>query len=241
MIKSFIKEYKYNGFAVIPKIFKNSEIKDLNKRVDEYLSKVSKKNKSNKVHFLKNKTISSIHNIKNFKLINELQNNSKIKVIAKKILGKSPKKFGAEIFAKPAKIGKAVPVHQDNFYWCTKNGSGITIWIALNKSSKLNGGLFYYSGSHEIGLLEHNLSGVPGSSQKLKNLKGLKFFKKKYPKLKPGDCLVHSSMIVHGSNNNFSNLPRRGLTLRYIAKTDSFDKNRMQKYKADLKKNIKRK
>jgi len=27
MIKSFIKEYKYNGFAVIPKIFKNSEIK----------------------------------------------------------------------------------------------------------------------------------------------------------------------------------------------------------------------
>ena len=65
MTKSFIKEYKYNGFAVIPKIFKNSEIKDLNKRVDEYLSKVSKKNKSNKVHFLKNKTISSIHNIKN--------------------------------------------------------------------------------------------------------------------------------------------------------------------------------
>ena len=49
------------------------------------------KNKSNKVHFLKNKTISSIHNIKNFKLINELQNNSKIKVIAKKFLEKVQK------------------------------------------------------------------------------------------------------------------------------------------------------
>ena len=51
MIKSFIKEYKYNGFAVIPKIFKNSEIKDLNKRVDEYLSKYLKKIKAIKFIF----------------------------------------------------------------------------------------------------------------------------------------------------------------------------------------------
>ena len=240
MIKNFIKEYNHHGFAIIPKIFKNSEIKDLNKKIDKYLSKVIKKNKSDKVHLLKGKTISSIHNIKNFNLINKLQNNQKIKLITKKILGKNPKKFGAEIFAKPAKIGKAVPVHQDNFYWCTKNGSGITIWIALNKSNKLNGGLFYYSKSHKIGLLEHNLSRVPGSSQKLKNIKEMKFFKKIYPKLKPGDCLVHSSMVVHGSNNNFSNFPRRGLTLRFIARSDPFDKERTRQYRKDLKKNIKR-
>ena len=87
-----------------------------------------------------------------------------------------------------------MPVHQDNFYWCTRKGSGITIWIALNNSSKKNGGIFYFKGSHKMGLLEHDISYVPGSSQKLKYLDSMSVFKKVYP-LRAGDCEVHSSLV----------------------------------------------
>ena len=50
-----------------------------------------------------------------------------------------------------------------------------------------------------MGLLEHDISYVPGSSQKLKYLDSMSVFKKVYPSLRAGDCLVHSSLVVHGS------------------------------------------
>ena len=232
-----ITQYKKNGFLIIKNIFNNSEIKKFQNDINFFLNKKLRK-KSSKVH-LTGKKINSIHNIKNLRLINYLQKNRSIKKIVSNILGKGAKEFGAELFAKPAKQGRAVPVHQDNFYWCTRKGSGITIWIALNNSSKKNGGIFYFKGSHKMGLLEHDISYVPGSSQKLKYLDSMNVFKKVYPSLRAGDCLVHSSLVVHGSKKNLSNYPRQGLTLRYIAKNDPFDDFRKKYYNSSLKISLK--
>ena len=58
----------------------------------------------------------------------------------------------SEYFAKPKKIGLKPPVHQDNFYWNIKDSKGLTAWIALSKSSKKNGTVYYYNGSHKDGL-----------------------------------------------------------------------------------------
>ena len=44
--------------------------------------------------------------------------------------------FKCELFAKPSKIGIMSPPHQDNYYWCLKNGKSLTFWIALDKSNK---------------------------------------------------------------------------------------------------------
>ena len=67
----------------------------------------------------------------------------------------------------------------------------------------------------------------------------MNIFKKIYPSLRAGDCLVHSSLVVHGSKKNLSNLPRQGLTLRYIAKNDPFDDFRRRSYNNSLKLNLK--
>ena len=66
----------------------------------------------------------------------------------------------------------------------------------------------------------------------------MKIFKKVYPKLKAGDCLIHSSLVVHGSERNLSNKPRRGFTLRFIAQNDKFDVFKMRNYKKSLIKSI---
>ena len=47
------------------------------------------------------------------------------------------------------------------------------MWIALEKSGKNNGGVFYYNGSHKLGWLKHIPSNSKGSSQKIESLKKL--------------------------------------------------------------------
>ena len=237
MINKLYNSYQKNGFVVSRKVFDLNEISFLEKEINNFILKKRKNYKN--IHHLKKNIVSSIHNINDFKLVKILQKNKKIKKIVQNIVGRDAKKFGAEIFSKPPKIGRFIPPHQDNFFWCTKKNSGITIWIAINDSNKKNGGIYYYNGSHKFGLLEHEISYMPGTSQKIKNFNSLKIFKKNYPLLKAGDCLIHSSVVVHGSDENKSNKSRKGLTLRYISKNDDFDNLRKKYYERALKQSIK--
>ena len=147
--------------------------------------------------------------------------------------------MASELFAKPAKYGLPTPIHQDNYYWCFKNSNALTVWIALDKVSKSNGGICYYEKSHSLGLLKHVPSYAKGSSQKISNKKILKRCKKVFPNLYPGDALIHHSLIAHGSGRNMSNFSRRGLTLQYKAKNSKIDKKLKMNYEKQLKKQIK--
>ena len=236
-LKKKREEYLQNGFTIYRNFLNLSIIKAIKKELKVYLKKqVNLKKKQ--FHLTKDNKINSVHNIK-FNWIRKLQNLKKTKKITSSLLGDNPKKFGAELFAKPAKTGLNVPIHQDNFYWNTKTGNALTMWIALNESNKKNGGIFYFKKSHKTGLQKHKLSFHPGTSQKLSEKINLKKFKKFTPSLKPGDCIVHNSLIIHGSNKNLSNKTRSGLTLRYISKNEKFDNFKIAKYKKSLEKNVK--
>ena len=133
--------------------------------------------------------------------------------VARFFLNSEPDFRKCELFAKPAKVGLASPFHQYNYLWAVSNNNGLTIWVALYISEKKNGGLTYISSSHKLGLLEHEDSFAPGTSQKVKIKilkKILKKNKKVTPKLKPGDALIHHCLLIHGSNTNKSNKNRRG-------------------------------
>ena len=133
-------------------------------------------------------------------------------------------------------MGLLSPVHQDNFYWNIKSNIGLTIWIALDKVDKKNGSLYYFKKSHKLGLLSHEPSYIPGSSQTVSktNLKKLKKYKKVFTKLNVGDAILHSSLVVHGSNKNLSKNNRMGFTLRYVPYKSSFN----LKNKVDYEKNL---
>ena len=57
------------------------------------------------------------------------------------------------------------------------------IEITLNRANKKNGGVYYFEGSHKLGLLNHKPSFAPGSSQTIKSLRKLKKCKINIPKL----------------------------------------------------------
>ena len=158
--------------------------------------------------------------------------------IVEKLISDKLKNFGAEVFAKPPKVGLAVPIHQDNYYWNVDNSKGVTIWLALDKCTKKNGALFYYSKSQKLGILKHKSSFVPGSSQTLNDLKVLKKFKKTTPALNIGDILIHHCLVIHGSDKNNSNRSRVGLTVRYIGKSSKINQSAKLRYEKSLKKQL---
>ena len=165
----------------------------------------------------------------------------KIINIAKSLLSLNKVNLRAvELFAKPAKIGLNVPIHQDNYFWCVKNNKALTIWVALDNVSKANGGVFFFNGSHKEGIWDHIPSYHKGTSQKLKDLTYLKKnFKTQTTTLKPGDCLVHHCLTIHGSNRNLSKAKRRGFTFQFKDYYGKYDLKRKKNYEKSLNLQIK--
>ena len=228
------KIYDNSGFVIVRGLFYKDSISSLKKHLEDNLVSISKNLKGRNISFTKNKKINSIHKLSTFKEIDHIKKNNKLKKIVKKLIGGKVADFGSEVFLKPAVNSLEAPPHQDNFYWCLSNPNALTIWIALENANKRNGAVYYYEGTHKLGLLEHAPSRIPGLSQQLKYPLGMKNFKKNITKLYPGDCVIHHSLTVHGSGVNRSSSSRVGLTLRYASSPQKFDKIRKKIYEKQL-------
>ncbi len=229
------KQFDKNGFVLIPSLLSRDEVTTIKDDLEKYKVKQSNILKGRDINFTSNGDINSIHYMDNWKWTKKLQNTARIKKLAKIFLNEKPVNYGAELFAKPAKTGLKVPPHQDNYYWAIDDANALTFWISLDYSNKKNGGIYYFSGSNKLGLLEHEPSYAPGSSQTIKYPEGMKVFKKVYPSLKPGDCVVHNVLVVHGSEKNKSNMPRSGWTIRYKSNKSKKDIYQEERYLRELK------
>lgn len=81
-----------------------------------------------------------------------------------RLVNGEPVLMAVELFAKPARVGSAVPYHQDNGYFNRTPPDALTLWLALDEGKIENGCVFYARGSHRQGLLPHKASLVPGNS-----------------------------------------------------------------------------
>ena len=238
--KNLKQSYDKKGFIVLKNILNKDDAEMIKNKILFYFNSSTKNLKGRSINFTKNsKKINSIHSFEKVDFVKKIIKDKMFKKIARIFVGEKVKSFGAELFAKPAREGLAVPVHQDNFYWNINNNKGITIWIALDKTNKKNGSIFYFRGSHLIGIQEHQSSYVPGSSQAIKNNYILKKFEKHQTKLNVGDVIVHNCMVLHGSDKNKTYTPRTGLTLRYIPQKSKIDKELKKIYARKLIKQIK--
>ena len=99
-------------------------------------------------------------------------------------------------------------IHQDNAFFNLNNAEALTCWVAIDKSDKDNGGLFYYKGSSKLGLFNHIPEGNLGASMTIKKTEkfknAIKKFKKIFIDVCPGDCVIHDALVVHGSKSNIS-------------------------------------
>ncbi len=237
--KKIIDFYNKKGWVQIKNFVTKNELNLLKKNTYSFLKKNHKNYSAGEVNY--------VHDKKRFKEINsfhKLDDNKKIKHLGKKICkSKLIKKLlnnslgelrASEFFAKPARIGLYAPIHQDNYYWNVKNNNALTIWIALNKSGRKNGGVYYFDGSHKLGLLNHKSSFAKGSSQTIKNTSRLRKLKKSLPNLNIGDALIHHVLVAHGSKNNKSSSSRAGVTFQIKDKKSKYNYKKIMLYRKKL-------
>jgi phytanoyl-CoA hydroxylase len=235
------KNFDENGYVKINKILSNSEVSKILNEINNIKNKFLNIKNPN-LHFTKDKKINTIHDINKFirsKILEKFSKNKKLVKIIEHILEKKTFVRNMEFFLKPKKTGKKSPIHQDNYYWNIKNKKALNVWLACTESNKNNGGVFYFKKSHKKGILEHELSFQAGSSQQIPDriVKKMRY-KKFFPNLRPGDCIIHHCEVAHGSNKNISNLDRVGLVISYKAKGAKVDKEGWHRYQKNLKKNL---
>ncbi len=236
-------EFEKNGWTVVRNFFSKKEIENYENKIQSFLTKKIKSYSGRDINFASNKKnikeVNSFHRMHDFKWVRNFSNQKRISTLIQSFLKSNPELRASELFFKPKKIGLPAPDHQDNFYWKVKNNNALTIWISLSSSDYKNGGVHYYNGSHKYGILKHSPSFAKGSSQKIKNKKFLKKFKKCTPKIKKGDVLIHHALVVHGSKKNLSNRSRKGWTLQFKDRNSAYDIKAIKLYEKNLFKQIK--
>jgi phytanoyl-CoA hydroxylase len=139
-----------------------------------------------------------------------------------------PVLMGIETFNKPARVGSAVPPHQDNAYFCQTPPDVLTVWIAIDPATSENGAVEYLRGSH-LALRPHTPSGVRGNSFGIVKAP-IDEFSRFLGEIKPGDALIHHSQTVHFSAANHSNQPRLSLIFVYRGQHTTTDTQLKEAY-----------
>ena len=120
-------------------------------------------------------------------------------------------------FAKPPRVGKVTPPHQDGFWFKLEPSEALTFWIALDEVDEENGCMRYLPGSHLRGYRPHAMSNVMGFSRGVTDYGDADLAAEHAIVASPGDLIIHHCMIVHRADPNPSDRWRRALGLVYYA------------------------
>lgn len=126
-----------------------------------------------------------------------------------------PTVMNVETFSKPARVGSAVPAHQDNAYFCRTPPDVLTLWIAVDAVTPANGPVSFWPGSHGRGMLRHVPSGVAGNSMGLAEPPDPDAAHTLT--LAAGDACLHHCQTVHASGPNRSEHNRLALLIVFRA------------------------
>lgn len=137
---------------------------------------------------------------------------------AEALLGGPARFWHDQVFVKPRHDGAVVAWHQDYSYWTrTVPLAHLTCWIGLDDSNEENGCVNYVPGSHRWHLLPR---GELGSDMTAVfshlNSEQMESFKPVPAIMKAGQASFHHPMTVHGSYENNSAKPRRGVVINFM-------------------------
>jgi ectoine hydroxylase-related dioxygenase (phytanoyl-CoA dioxygenase family) len=134
--------------------------------------------------------------------------------------------WNSSFFAKPAGNGKRTPWHQDGEYWPIRPLATCTVWIAIDASTPENGCLRVIKGSHKDQRLRRHRTVKAPDVNLTQELEPDEYDESNAVDLElaPGQVSLHDVFLLHGSEANTSERPRRGMTLRFMPTTSVFDR-----------------
>lgn len=157
--------------------------------------------------------------------------------LVESIIGPDIALWSSHFICKPKSNGKRVPWHEDSFYWrgMLDPMEVVTVWLALDPSTKLNGGMCVIPHTHRTG--RRGFSDYLPVEDVSKNVFGSEIVKAQrdesraiHLELSPNECSFHDARLIHGSPPNTSNMRRCGYTMRYMPTTVKFDAERCHEF-----------
>jgi hypothetical protein len=153
---------------------------------------------------------------------------------AEKLLEGEVYHYHSKMIMKDAKVGGAWAWHQDYGYWY-QNGVLFPLltsaFIAVDPATKENGCLQVIEGSHELGRIDHVLTGDQAGADKARVEEILKRLPLVYVEMEPGDALFFHSNLLHRSDQNRSANPRWSMICCYnAARNDPYKESHHPRY-----------
>ena len=140
------------------------------------------------------------------------------------VIGEDIALWNMSFFAKPAGDGRKVPWHQDGEYWAVRPLATCTVWLAIDDATIENGCLKFMPGSHKARKLAAHTSNPDPNLALNQEIDAGSYDEDKafHLELEAGQMSLHDVYLVHGSEANVSDRPRRGITMRYMPTTSVF-------------------
>lgn len=221
-----LKTFKDQGFLHLKNIFDLETVSELKKRIMNFVElgefdQVELMKAGDQVYSIRN-----VHEIKSL-IVEDLLEKSPLKMLVESLFKEEVFLVNSESFIKPPGAKGETNRHQDDYYFTTKDNLGVNCYIPLEHSHKGSGGIYYYPGSHKEGLLPHNSPYKVSKTALVEELDAkYKSMEKFHPNAKPGDLIIHSGLIVHGSEENKSKNSRLTLTRCFTPISKGIDQSR---------------
>jgi len=139
---------------------------------------------------------------------------------AEKILGGEVYHYHSKMIMKDAKVGGAWAWHQDYGYWY-QNGVLFPLltsaFVAVDPATKENGCMQVLRGSHQLGRIDHILTGDQAGADMERVREAEKVLDLVYVEMNPGDVLFFHANLLHRSDQNKSDKPRWSMICCYNA------------------------
>jgi hypothetical protein len=142
------------------------------------------------------------------------------------IVGPNIALFASSFLYKPPYTGKATPWHEDSAYFMDRLDrfdNMVTIWLAIDPSTRENGCMKVIPGTHNNGFSEYKPVDEAENTFTAIVAQEINEDDAVYFELDKNECSLHDSRIIHGGNKNNSPYRRCGFQMRYMPTSVKFD------------------
>lgn len=142
---------------------------------------------------------------------------------AAKLLADEPYHYHSKMIMKDAKVGGAWTWHQDYGYWY-QNGvlspNLTSAYVAVDRATRENGCLQVIRQSHQLGRIDHVLTGDQAGADQSRVDEILKRYELVHVEMEPGDVLFFHANMLHRSDQNRSDHSRWSMICCYNARSN---------------------
>jgi phytanoyl-CoA hydroxylase len=237
--KAIAARFNADGYAVVRGVFSKEEVAEIERQLAECLRTVVPTMGAGDVYYedSPDKPIKSVFRLdRHVPFFQRLMAEERLLRIMRAIfVGADVLQVATAFFGKAARSGSITPPHQDNAFQNLQPPEDLVCTIAIDESTPANGVLTVQEGSHTLGMLPHQASGVMGFSQTLIKPVDTTQYPEVQLCLKPGDICLHHTNTIHRSGPNTTTKSRRQLGIIYRSARAKRDEVGWAKYQAELK------